>query len=223
MKNNFLPERIGVCDRIGKNVLIRGVEPLIGDDNHFAYDEIAKASGVDLHQYQLLDVCLIDNVGERWAFAPEMKAFGVDPDVEYPTTYWPPYLQAGYNPKKYNGTIITTEGFAAIGSIVWWPIEGLPDGHDPTVYLESPGWNLNGLVGFLMDVMAQDKVQTAIYMHCMVGSDRTGAAHIGYLMKSMGMSLQKAIDAASKITKAPPPRPPDYMNLVQAYAKFLGV
>ena len=223
MKNNFLPERIGVCDRIGKNVLIRGVEPLIGDDNHFAYNEICQATGIDLKQYQLIDVCLIDNVGERWAFAPEMRAFGVDPDKEYPKTYWPPYLQAGYDPKKLIGRTVTTEGISAIGSMVWWPIEGLPNGQNPTVYLEGPGWNLDGLVGYLMDLMAQENVQVAVYVHCMVGSDRTGAAHIGYIMKSTGVSLQKAMDAASKITKAPPPRPPDYMNLVQAYAKYLGV
>lgn len=215
----FLAERVGIVDRRDSTILVRGTEPLIGEDLHFAYNEIAAAIGVNLPDYDFIDVCLIDNVGERWAFAPEVKSFGIDPDKQFPTSYWPPYLQPGYNSKALIGTELTTEGKTVPGQMIWWPIEGVPKGQDGQTELHWPGWNFIGLVDYLIDLFGSFK-QTVIYFHCMVGSDRTGAAHIGYLMKAKGMSLDQAI-AASKITQAPPPRN-DYMDLVHAYAKYLG-
>lgn len=216
----FLPERIGIADAYGENLLIRGIEPLIGDDLHFAYKEIGDAIKRDLTKYNLVDVCLIDNVGERWAFAPEVRAFGIDPDIVYPTSYWPPYLQAGYDPKQMIGRTVRAEGFSAPGSMIWWPIEGLPPNQDPKVFLSWPGWNLSGLVDHLNDLMRGLSGRNAIYLHCMVGSDRTGAAHISYLMKWKGLSKEDAIKM-SQITAAPLPRN-DYMMLIDAYAHSIG-
>jgi hypothetical protein len=215
----FLAERVGVVDRNGSTLLVRGTEPLIGADLHFAYDEIMSAIKLDPTGYDFVDVCLIDNVGERWAFAPEVKSFGIDPDKQFPTSYWPPYLQPSYNSKAFYGSQVTTGGKSHPGRMVWWPIEGVPKGQDGHTELHWPGWNFIGLVDYLIDLFGSLK-ETVIYFHCMVGSDRTGAAHIGYLMKAKGMTLDQAI-AASKITQAPPPRN-DYMDLVQAYAKYLG-
>ena len=214
----FLAERVGIVDQIGNTLLVRGTEPLITEDMHFAYNEIGEAIGVDLEPYDFLDICLIDNVSERWAWEPEVKAFGIDPN-KYPTTYWPPYLQKGYNSKAIIGSKLTTEGHSVPAGMIWWPIEGVPNGQDGKVELGSPGWNFTGLIDYLIELSTTLK-NTVIYFHCMVGSDRTGAAHIGYLMKAKGLGLTRAIEA-SQITKAPLPRF-DYMNLVEAYAKQIG-
>lgn len=214
----FQADRVGIVDQIGSSLLVRGTEPLAGEDLHFAYDEIAAALKMDFTKYDFIDVCLIDNVSERWAFAPEVSAFGVRPE-SFPTSYWPPYLQPSYNSKAFIGSGITVGGKHHLGRMVWWPIEGVPNGQDGKVELGWPGWNFPGVVEYLHDLVSSLK-STIIYFHCMVGSDRTGAAHIGYLMKIKGMSKAEAIDA-SKITQAPPPRF-DYMNLIDAYAKTLG-
>lgn len=214
----FEADRVGIVDQIGNTLLVRGTEPLITEDLHFAYDEIGDALKVDLEPYDFLDLCLIDNVGERWAWEPEIKSFGIDP-AQYPTTYWPPYLQKGYDSKALIGRTLTTEGHVVPASMIWWPIEGVPTGQNGKVELGWPGWNFVGLIDYLIELSTTLK-NTVIYFHCMLGSDRTGAAHIGYLMKAKNMNLTNAIEK-SQITKATLPRF-DYMNLVEAYAKQLG-
>ncbi len=193
--------------------------PLIGDDQHYAYYEIAQASGVALTKFKLLDMPIIDNVGERSYWEPEVSSFGVDPN-QYPTTYWPPYLQPGYDSKALLGTTVKTEGFALPGSVIWWPFEGLPAGEDPGVYLGSPGWNYSGFVDYVIE-MLHSMSGVAIYVHCMLGADRTGAFHIGYLMRAHGMSLADASAKANTSTSAGPPNG-DYERLVAAYAASIG-
>lgn len=215
---SFIPGRCAHIDTVGTNVLIRGNMPLTGDDQHFAYEEIEEASGVPLGAFKLIDMPIIDNVGERAYWAKEVSSFGVNPDI-YPTSYWPPYLHPGYEPRKWLGTAVTTEGGTYPGSVVWWPFEGLPAGQDPTPYLMAPGWNYSGFVEYVIG-MLHNLENTAIYVHCMLGADRTGAFHIGYLMKSQGMTLKDAIAVSTGSTSAGPPNA-DYMRLVEAYSKIL--
>ena len=214
----FQADRVGLVDRIAETYLVRGTIPLIGERFKYAYNEIAAALKMDFKGLDFIDVCLIDNVSERWAFVPEMEAFGI-PGATFPESYWPPYLQSDYKSKAILGAGLTVDGQRRMGRIVWWPIEGVPTGQSGETELGWPGWNFCGLVDYLRDLVTTlDK--TVIYFHCMVGSDRTGAAHIGYLMRHKGLPKAEAIEK-SKITQAPLPRY-DYMNLIDAYAKKIG-
>ena len=218
MGSTFIQSRCRHIDTIGSNVLIRGNMPLVGDDLHYAYDEIAAASGVVLSSRKLIEVPIIDNVGERAQFEPLLRAFGVDPAI-YPSSYWPPWMQAGYEPNKMLGTEVTTEGHALPGSVVWRPFEGLPAVADPKEYLYSPGWDFSGFVDHIVELL-HTLVDSAIYVHCQLGADRTGAFHIGYLMHTQGLSLEEASAKANSSTSAGPPNA-DYQRLVAAYAKTL--
>lgn len=218
MGATFIPSRCRAIDNVGTNVLIRGNMPLLGGDFHYAYNEIAQASGVDLSTKRFVALPIIDNVGERAQFVPILKAFGVDPNI-YPSSYWPPWLQAGYEPNKFLGTEVKTEGASHPGSVVWRPFEGLPADGDPKEYLGSPIWDYAGFVDHVIDLM-HTLTNAAIYVHCQLGADRTGAFHIGYLMKTMGLSLVEACSIANGSTSAGAPNA-DYMRLVTAYAATL--
>lgn len=192
--------------------------PLTGADLHFAFDEIKLASKVkDLPQRRLIDMSTIDNVGERSSFEPEVRSFGLDP-AKFPTTIWPPYLH-NFNTKLLRGSDVTTEDHTTQGSLVWWPFEGLPEGEDPSVYLDYPGWNFSGFIDYVIELL-ETLSNSAVYVHCMLGADRTGAFHIGYLMKTQGLSLQVASMRANASTSAGAPNA-DYQRLVEAYSKTL--
>lgn len=220
MGSTFIPSRCAHIDTVGSNVLIRGNMPLIAPDMHFALDEIAEASKVhDLLSRKFIEVPIIDNVGERAQWTPIMKAFGVDPD-RFPASYWPPYLQPGWEPNTLLGTEVTTEGHSLPGSVLWRPFEGLPAGQDPKLFLYSPGWDYSGFIDHIIALLCSTMVDSAIYVHCQLGADRTGAFHIGYLMKTQGMSLKDATAVAVASTSAGPPNA-DYQRLVTAYSTTL--
>jgi hypothetical protein len=220
MGSTFIPSRCALIDTKGSNVLIRGNMPLAGSDLHFAFDEIKAASGVkDLANRKLVDMSTIDNVGERGSFVPEVRAFGIDPEAKFPESLWPPYLH-GYNPKMFRGSDITTEGHTTEGSLVWWPFEGLPANEDPAIYLTNQGWDFSGFIDYVIELL-EVMSNLAIYVHCMLGADRTGAFHIGYLMKTQGLSLSAASAKANASTSAGAPNA-DYQRLVAAYAATLA-
>jgi hypothetical protein len=218
MTVSFLPSRCAVVDTNGRSALIRGNFPLTGDDQHFALHEIIEKTKIDLLSRKLIVMTIIDNVGERYLFEPEMRAFGVDPN-RFPQSYWPPYLHADYDSKTMYGNEVSTEGFHVPATIVWWPFEGLPSGEDPAVYLGAPGWSYGGFVDYASELLTTMR-DTVIYMHCLLGADRTGAAHIGYLMRRHGMSLELASATANASTSAGAPNA-DYQRLVTAYAETL--
>lgn len=219
MGSTFIPSRCAHIDTVGSNILIRGNMPLLGDDLHYAYDEIEAAAKVDLTSKKLVEMPIIDNVGERQQFAAIFRAFGVDPGI-YPSSYWPPWMQQGYDPNKMLGTEVTTEGHQHSASIIWRPFEGLPANTDPKEFLGWPGWDFSGFVDHVI-LLLHTMVDSAIYVHCQLGADRTGAFHIGYLMKSKDMKQDEAEAIANWSTSAGPPNA-DYQRLVAAYASTLG-
>jgi len=190
--------------------------PIVGDDSHYAYDEIAFATGVDLETYsQFISVSLIDNTGERDAWEHEVSAFGVDPDT-FPKKEWPPYLHSDdWNPYLKLGTELVTEWKQITGSLIWWPIEGLPDKVNPNVFLTSPGWDLRGLIDHITSML--NEPGTAVYVHCALGADRTGAVHAAWLINQQGLDAKTALDEAAQATSAGAPSA-DYRRLVAAYA-----
>jgi hypothetical protein len=193
--------------------------PLVGPHLHYAYRDIQEASGVDLDSMEFVEIPIIDNVGEREQFAAIMGAFNVDPDKEFPVSTWPWWNQKGYDPDGFHGGPLITQGLERDGAVVWRPFEGLPPNTAPEHFLRSPGWDYAGFIDNLVDLVALLR-NTAIYMHCQLGDDRTGAAHIGYLMRAKGMSLAEASVIANASTSAGPPNA-DYQRLVEAYATFI--
>ncbi len=194
--------------------------PLL-DTNGYAYYGISAASKVNLQAKTLIEVPIIDNVGERPQFEALFRAFSLDPDI-YPSSYWPPYMQPGYEPNKLLGTDITVPGNKIFpGSVMWRPFEGLPAGGDPKEFLGSPVWDFGGFIDQIIWLLTTQH-DLAVYVHCQLGADRTGAFHIGYLMRKYGLSLAAASAKANSSTSAGPPNA-DYQRLVAAYALQLGL
>lgn len=217
MGSQFLPNRCAVIDRVGSNVLLRGNMPLLGEDNHYALREMQAASGqADLLSRTIVDVPIIDNAGERVQFEALCEAFGVPADR---FTAWPPYGTPDYDPNEYLGVTLRTEGVEVLGAMVWRPFEGLPAGEDPTTYLGAPLWDFGGFIDNVIHMLSQLE-QAAVYVHCQLGADRTGAFHIGYLMKAHGLSFRAAWATANAATQAGPPNA-DYQRLVTAYGRTL--
>ncbi len=219
MGSTFIPSRCAHIDTVGSNVLIRGNMPLVGDDLRYAYDEIQIATELDLDSMSFVEVPIIDCVGERQQFSAIMKAFGVDAGRSFPTSFWPWWNQTGYDPNGFLGGQLITDVVEREGTVVWRPFEGLPSDTDPDVFLGAPGWDYNGFIDHLIDMMAVLE-NTAVYMHCQLGADRTGAAHIGYLMRGKGLNLADASAVANSSTSAGAPNA-DYQRLVEAYSTFI--
>ncbi len=210
----FFPDRVKVVDHVGQNALVRSCMPLVGDPYTFAYDELEAASGLPLAGREVVVFSLIDCVGEDYMLGPEMAAFGLRVP---PPSYWPPYLQAGWDPRRGEQCILRTEGRSVPATFYWWPIEGFAEGEDPRVYLTSPGWDLSGLVQAIASAMAdQSGLPKAVVVHCTLGADRTGAAHTSYLVNK-GVPFEEACSVADSSTSAGSPND-DYRRLRAAYA-----
>jgi hypothetical protein len=208
----FDPSRVARVDTVRQNRLIRGPIP-IREDGSFAYSSIAEASGVDLTSSPLLVVSLIDCTGEHKMLADEQAAFGLSD--QWSISYWPPYLQPGYDSKRIFGSVVTEHGVHHPAGLIWWPIEGVADGQDPDDFLTWPGWNFSGLVSFLSSLIRSPQPKN-VYVHCSLGADRTGAAVSGYLMESMALTADEALSEAAVQTPAGMPNA-DYVRLVRAY------
>ena len=221
MGSTFLPDRCALIDTTESNLLVRGNMPLLGSpgDYHYAYEEIQAAAKVPFDGRRIIEVPIIDNVGEREQFGAIMQSFGVDP-AKYPETFWPWWMQSGYDPNQQHGSILTTEGTQRPGGVLWRPFEGLPANGNPQVFLKSPGWDYSGFVETIAGLL-NSCVDTVIYVHCQLGADRTGAFHIGYLMRTRGLTLEEASKIANNSTSAGPPNE-DYQRLVEAYSWILG-
>ena len=120
MGSTFIPSRCALVDTVGSNYLIRGNMPLVAPDMHYAYQEIVAASKLDLTGKTLIEMPIIDNVGERDQFSAILKAFNVDPD-QYPSSFWPWWTQENYNPNALQGIALKTEGLRVNGSFIWRP------------------------------------------------------------------------------------------------------
>lgn len=218
MGSTFIPSRCALIETRGSNYLVRGNMPLLGADLHFALEEIEKASGVSFAGKRFMEFPIIDNVGEREEFEPLCLAFGVDP-AQFPASSWP-WWEHHVGGNTMLGSTLATEGHTLPGSLTWRPFEGLPPNTDPKVFLHAPGWDYVGFVEHVDLVMSQAK-NAVVYVHCQLGADRTGAFHIGLLLKQ-GLTLTEAVAKAGSYTSAGPPNA-DYMRLVGAYAVELGL
>lgn len=221
MGSTFIASRCAKIDTVGTNVLIRGNMPLLGTDLHYAAREIQEASGVtDFLQRRIIDVPIIDNVGEREQFSAIMKAFGVNPS-KFPMNFWPWWGEKAYDPNSFHGTTLSCEGHFGPGAVVWRPFEGLPAGGPVHEFLDKPYWDFSGFIDNIIHMLGMVK-NAAVYVHCQLGADRTGAFDIGYRMKTRNLKFSEALAQASAATSAGKPNA-DYIRLSEAYAQALGL
>lgn len=219
----FDPTRVAVVDDAPERnaTLVRGMDPAsTGIFDAKSLLDAFTSKGVQVNGRNLVVVNVIDNTGERWAWGPEMVTFGADTS-SYPASQWPPYLnRPGWTPGKPvgDGKWVVGNVVGGRGDLYWWPFEGLPAGEDPKVFLTSPGWDFSGVVDLVVQLFQQPKV--VVYFHCMLGADRTGALHTGYLMRAKGMTLAAASKVADTATSAHGPNE-DYQRLRAAYAATL--
>ena len=161
-----------------------------------------------------IDVSVIDNVegGERDVWKPEMEAFGIDVDATWPTNrpdIPPQFNQTSppWNPGELHGDS---------DKVMWWQIEG---GKDSIVL--GPGVVSYNFIGYVERLVVLNKMGIPIYVHCMNGTDRTGASVAAFAMRVMGYSLKQAFTLADSL-KAAGTMNADYVKLVKAYAKAKG-
>lgn len=210
----FDPTRTACIDETSTTTVWRGNLP-IDAGGHLAYPEISAALGL-AKDCSFVDVSLIDNIagGERDRWLLELEAYGVDADVEFPSgpNVPPQFQQPNWNPGKLLGTTATYPAGSAPGSLVWWQIEGgdTPDVLGPALR----SYNFVGLIEY-MGVLRQ-LPSSAVYVHCMNGTDRTGAVVAAYGIRWQGLSLDEAFAKADSLTAAGTMNA-DYQRLVQAY------
>jgi len=219
----FGANKVALIDTIGNVNIFRGARPLVRN-SEFAYSELADRLldfKVDLRSSLLLDICLIDCTGEREEFVPEVEAFGINSN-QWPSSYWPPYLQSGWAPKTLygSGNVLNDSSSSSSfyrGKFIWWPIQGMTAGDDANTFLRFPGWDFSGLVDYVRELGESNKDNdVVIYFHCSSGADRTGALHMGYLIGHCGKSYADSLNIASEPVGAPNA---DYICLIKEYCK----
>jgi protein-tyrosine phosphatase len=155
----------------------------------------------------LVEVCLTDNTGELDLLEILERTYG----AKF-TRVSPPFQSVDWNP----ATIYQKESDSHF--VVWWPIEGgtTPDVTGPN----SQSYNFVGLINFLKSFVENDS--RSIYVHCMNGTDRTGAVAAGYAIRAMNMNLEEAMSFADSVKSAGTMSTP-YRNLVEWYSKLATV
>jgi len=209
----FDPERCACIDKTDAATVWRGNIP-INKKGRFAYHELAVALELDPDTV-LVDISVIDNVkgGEREQWLVELNAYEV-PVVKFPggPNIPPQFNQPNWDPGQLLGDGVKVGSGKAPGHLVWWQIEG---GANPaTLGPDVQSYNFIGLIEYLGVLRKQDKF--ALYIHCMNGTDRTGAVVAAYGMRYLGMDLKEAMEFAAQVPQAGTMNE-DYKKLVAAY------
>jgi hypothetical protein len=214
----FDPDRCSCIDKTDTTAVWRGNIP-INKKGDFAYHEMV--IGLDLDPDTILvDVSLIDNIngGEREQWLVELGAYGVGVTTFPGGSDIPPqFNQPNWNPAQLLGDGVKLKHGKAPGHLVWWQIEG---GHDGIVLgPETKSYNFIGLLKYLGELRKLDKV--LIYIHCMNGTDRTGAVVAAYAITYLDMDLEQAMAFADSLKPAGVMND-DYKALVKAYWEWFG-
>jgi len=214
----FDPARCECFDKTDSTQVWRGNLPL-NKNGDFAYHEMSVALDID-PGCSLIDVSLIDNIhgSERDQWIVELAAYGVNPIAFPPAQNIPPqFNQPKWDPGKLLGNGVYLKNGMAPGHLVWWQIEG---GHDGIVLgPETKSYNFIGLLKFLG--VLRTAHNSLIYIHCMNGTDRTGAVVAAYAITYLGMDLDRAMTFADSLKPAGTMND-DYKALVKAYWDWHG-
>jgi hypothetical protein len=213
----FDPTRAACIDKISTTQVWRGNLPLDAG-GLLAYPAISAALGMD-NEAALIDVSLIDNIegGERDRWLRELHAFGVEPETEFPQSPQvpPQFNQQGWSPGRLLGDHAHFEKNSAPGHLVWWQIEG-----GSTLDVLGPSadsYNFIGLIEYLGSLRVLKNA--FVYIHCMNGTDRTGAVVAAYGIRWQGLDLAQAMAKADSLAPAGTMNP-DYRKLVEAYSAW---
>lgn len=203
----FDPDR---CAHVGMN-LWRGNLPLRADRT-FAFDELRQVLGIGPSQH-FVDVSVIDNVAgsERDMWQPEMEAFGIDVDATWPCNK--PDIPPQFNQDPWTPGILRGSGG---DKVMWWQIEG---GDNPIVL--GPDLHSYDFIGYVDRLAQLNRLGMPVYVHCMNGTDRTGASVAAFAMRVMGYTLDEALKLADSVEAAGTMNA-DYVALVKAYARESG-
>ena len=204
----FDPSR---CAHVGMN-LWRGNLPL-RSDRTFAFKELRQVLGINEEQ-PFIDVSVIDNVegGERDVWQPEMEAFGIDVEATWPTNR--PDIPPQFNqedPPWVPGVLHGDKD-----KVMWWQIEG---GNNSIVL--GPALRSYDFIGYVDRLAQLNRLGMPVYVHCMNGTDRTGASVAAFAMRVMDYTLKDAFKLADSV-RAAGTMNADYVKLVKAYAKVSG-
>lgn len=202
----FDPDR---CAHVGMNIW-RGNLPL-RFDRTFAFQELRQVLGLSPGQH-FVDVSVIDNVkgSERGVWQREMEAFGIDVDVTWPRNK--PDIPPQFNQDPWVPGVLHGDG----DKVMWWQIEG---GDSPIVL--GPELRSYNFIGYVERLVQLNELGVPVYVHCMNGTDRTGASVAAFAMRAMGYTLDKAFNLADSL-KAAGTMNADYVQLVKAYARESG-
>lgn len=210
----FDSARAACIDTISTTQVWRGNLPLDAGGS-LAYPALSGALGMSPGA-SLIDVSLIDNIvgGERDRWLLELDAFGVSAEKEFPTSAETPpqFNQPSWQPGRLLGKRAVFPGGSAPGRFVWWQIEGgdTPDVLGP----DARSYNFIGLIEYLGSLRSLSNA--FVYIHCMNGTDRTGAVVAAYGIRWQRLSLEDALAKADALPAAGRMSVP-YRELVQAY------
>jgi hypothetical protein len=204
----FDPRR---CAHVGEN-LWRGNLPLLADKT-FAFDELREVLGIGPSD-PFVDVSVIDNVegSERDVWQAEMGAFGINVGATWPRNRIdiPPQFNQ-VTPPWDPGTLHGDDD-----CVMWWQIEG---GEDAIVL--GPDVKSYNFIGYVERLAELNEIGCPVYVHCMNGTDRTGASVAAFAMRVMGYTLEDAFELADSVEAAGKMNA-DYVKLVKAYARERG-
>lgn len=182
--------------------LYRGNFPLIGQE--VAFNQLTELLGAQTNS--IVEICLTDNTGEL----PLLEILERTYDTKF-TRSAPPFDDALWAPGKVK------QQPGQRHYVCWWPIEG---GSTPDVLGPDPySYDFIGLIEFLVNFQLLEN--SKVYIHCMNGTDRTGAVVAGYAMRALKMNIHDAFKLANAVPAAGKMSQP-YVELVNAYGAHLA-
>lgn len=226
---DFNPNRLAVVDEHEGNLLIRGNFPFVGSsgdgsnpchtvsgkEHCLALEELEARMqtlydpNFDISAYELIDFSLIDNQGTVEELTVEFGVLGLDlnNDVQCGTN-WLPYDGCEWDPKKIY-TEKSPREFTNPWGVVWWPIYACNNRDRPCNPNDTDiGLNkfrFKEMSGYLKELLQErppSGKKRLIYIHCVQGTDRTGALHIAYLLdNNPEMTFAEAVRRATIGTK----------------------
>jgi len=219
---HFDPTTVYLVDQVttgsGKiNYFVRGNEPLL-EHGVFAYDELKACletvigNGFDLTASKLIDFSVIESTDKQGKhLRHEFSAYGQDFDTLYPEPNWPPVFNNLPVAKQWGEKVAGNAG-----SVIWYPIEGCTDNANCAL-VEPSQFDFAGVPVFIRQ-MLENEEGAVIYLHCIHGKDRTGAAVMAYMMQYHGWTLAEALVNGNPF---PEPVEPTYQALVTWYATLI--